>query len=61
MSKKVIAEKELVEKLYQDNSIKKCAEILNVSLNTMKRILKDHGIQLRVQKKDINYDGMVDM
>lgn len=61
MSKKVIVEKEIVERLYQENSIKKCSEILNVSLNTMKRILKEHNIQLRVQKKDIDYDKMVNM
>lgn len=61
MSKKVVVEKEVVERLYQENSIKKCAEILNVSLNTMKRILKEHDIQLRVQKKDIDYNLMVDM
>lgn len=61
MSKKIVVEKEVVEKLYQNNSIKKCAETLGVAISTMKRILKRNGIELRVQKKDIDYDSMVDM
>lgn len=61
MSKKVVIEKEIVEKLYQENSIKQCAEKLGVSINTMNRILKEYEIALRVQKKNIDYDVMVMM
>lgn len=61
MSKKHDIKKEVIEKLYQEHSARECGKILNVSATSIKRALKEYGIEIKGISTEIDYDKMIDM